>query len=43
MIPKEPIGFSNEYFPKFGPPKFKNASFTFDQEILHKMVNLKTY
>ena len=43
MIPKEPIGFSNDYFPKFGPPKFKNAAFDFSQKELRMTVNLKTY
>jgi len=42
-IPKEPIGFSNEYFPKFGPPKFKNASFILNQNELKMNVNLETY
>lgn len=23
--PKEPVGFSNNYIPKFGPPKYKGA------------------
>ena len=43
MIPKEPIGFSNDYFPKFGPPKFKNAAFDLGQKELRMTVNLKTY
>ena len=43
MIPKEPIGFSNDYFPKFGPPKFKHAAFDLDQKELKMTVNLKTY
>lgn len=43
MIPKEPIGFSNDYFPKFGPPKFKNAAFDLDQVEIHMTVNLKSY
>ena len=43
MIPKEPIGFSNDYFPKFGPPKFKNAAFDLDQKELRMTVNLRTY
>jgi uncharacterized protein (DUF2141 family) len=43
MIPKEPIGFSNNYFPKFGPPKFKNAAFDLDKEHIRMTVNLKSY
>jgi uncharacterized protein (DUF2141 family) len=42
-IPKEPVGFSNNYFPKFGPPKFKNASFDLNQKELKIAVNLRTY
>ena len=42
-IPKEPIGFSNDYFPKFGPPKFKNASFELNQKDISMTVNLKSY
>ena len=43
MIPKEPIGFSNEYFPKFGPPRFKNAAFELHEEEIRLTVHLKTY
>lgn len=43
MIPREPIGFSNDYFPKFGPPKFKNAAFDLNEEELSMTVNLKSY
>jgi uncharacterized protein (DUF2141 family) len=43
MIPKEPIGFSNDYFPKFGPPKFKNASFEINGPTTTLSVALKTY
>lgn len=43
MIPKEPVGFSNDYFPKFGPPKFKNAAFELDQKEMRMIVNLKSY
>ena len=43
MIPKEPIGFSNDYFPKFGPPKFKNASFDLNQKDISMTVNLRSY
>jgi len=43
MIPKEPVGFSNDYFPKFGPPKFKNAAFDLDQKEMRMIVNLKSY
>ena len=42
-IPKEPVGFSNNYFPKFGPPKFKKAAFDLDQTELKLTVNLSTY
>jgi len=42
-IPKEPIGFSNNYFPKFGPPKFKHAAFELDQNELKMAINLKTF
>jgi uncharacterized protein (DUF2141 family) len=42
-IPKEPIGFSNDYFPKFGPPKFKNAAFVLNQEEVKMTINLRTY
>ena len=42
-IPKEPVGFSNDYFPKFGPPKFKNAAFDLDQKEMRMIVNLKSY
>lgn len=42
-IPKEPIGFSNDYFPKFGPPKFKNAAFDLNQQDVRLAVNLRTY
>ena len=42
-IPKEPIGFSNNYLPKFGPPSFKGASFTLASENLDMPVSLKTY
>jgi uncharacterized protein (DUF2141 family) len=42
-IPKEPTGFSNDYVPKFGPPKFKNASFSLSQEELPLTVNLRDY
>ena len=43
MIPKEPIGFSNDYFPKFGPPKFKNAAFDLNQSEIDMTVNLRSY
>jgi len=42
-IPKEPIGFSNNYFPKFGPPKFKKAAIDLNQKELELNVNLSTY
>lgn len=42
-IPKEPIGFSNNYFPKFGPPKFKKAAFDLKQNELKLNVNLSTF
>ena len=42
-IPKEPIGFSNDYFPKFGPPKFKNASFDLNQKDVSMTVNLRSF
>ena len=42
-IPKEPIGFSNDYFPKFGPPKFKNAAFDLNQKDIKMTANLKSY
>ncbi len=31
-IPQEPVYFSNNIKPGFGPPKFKEASFVFDKE-----------
>lgn len=31
-MPVEPFGFSNDARGKFGPPKFKNAMFTFPNE-----------
>ena len=43
MIPLEPIGFSNNYFPRFGPPKFKNASFQIQEPTTTLKVDLKTY
>ncbi len=33
-IPQEPVYFSNNVKPGFGPPKFKDASFVVDQEKL---------
>ena len=42
-IPKEPIGFSKNYFPKFGPPKFKNAAFELDQNEISMNINLSTF
>jgi len=42
-IPKEPIGFSNNYFPKFGPPSFKGASFILESENQEMVITLKTY
>jgi len=42
-IPKEPVGFSNDYFPKFGPPKFKNAAFDLNQDDISMTVNLRSY
>jgi uncharacterized protein (DUF2141 family) len=42
-IPKEPVGFSNNYFPKFGPPKFKKAAIDLNQKELKLNVNLSTY
>jgi uncharacterized protein (DUF2141 family) len=42
-IPKEPIGFSNDYFPKFGPPKFKSAAFDLNQQNIRMAVNLRSY
>jgi uncharacterized protein (DUF2141 family) len=40
-IPLEPFGFSNDARGKTGPPKFKNAQFSFpeNQEISIKLVN----
>lgn len=43
MIPQEPIGFSNDYFPRIGPPKFKNASFQIYERNTKLTVALKTY
>jgi uncharacterized protein (DUF2141 family) len=31
-VPAEPFGFSNDARGKYGPPKFKNASFSFPDE-----------
>lgn len=31
-IPKEPVGFSNGYVPRFGPPKFSGCRFAHDGE-----------
>lgn len=42
-IPKEPVGFSNDYFPKFGPPKYKNAAIQFDKSEMRITINLKSY
>ncbi len=40
-IPNEPYGFSNDARGRFGPPKFKNAKFSFPatSEINIKLVN----
>jgi uncharacterized protein (DUF2141 family) len=42
-IPKEPVGFSNDYQPKMGPPKFKGAKFDLAQKKLLLSVNMYTY
>ena len=42
-IPKEPVGFSNDYQPKMGPPKFKGAKFDLAQTKLILNVNMYTY
>ena len=42
-IPKEPIGFSNNHFPQFGPPKFKKAAFQLDKSELNMTINMSTY
>ena len=40
-IPKEPYAFSNNFKPKFGPPKFKDCKFELSEnKTLHiKMIN----
>lgn len=40
-IPEEPFGFSNDARGKIGPPKYKNAKFSFigDKEITINLVN----
>ena len=36
-IPKEPYGFSNEKKGRFGPPKFKEVSFTLNKSSIFKI------
>jgi uncharacterized protein (DUF2141 family) len=42
-IPSEPVGFSNDYQPKMGPPKFKNAKFNLNQKNIELTINMYTY
>ena len=37
-IPKEPYGFSNEKKGRFGPPKFKEVSFTLNKSSVFKII-----
>jgi uncharacterized protein (DUF2141 family) len=38
VLPKEPLGFSNNAKARFGPPKFGDAAFGFDQP--HKKIDV---
>jgi len=40
-IPTEPVGFSNGATPRFGPPKFTEASFEFDGQAAAINIDLK--
>lgn len=40
-FPKEPFGFSNNFRPKLGKPKFKNCKFTFSEESPLTAINLR--
>lgn len=40
-FPKEPFGFSNNFRPKLGKPKFKNCKFTFSEEAPQIAINLR--
>jgi uncharacterized protein (DUF2141 family) len=42
-IPTEPVGFSNDHRPKFGPPKFNGAKFFLDSPAQTQTVTLYTY
>ncbi len=39
--PKEPYGFSNNYRPRFGPPRFKRVSFEVDRNIDDILIHVK--
>jgi uncharacterized protein (DUF2141 family) len=40
-FPKEPFGFSNNFRPKLGKPKFKNCEFTFNADAIQTAINLR--
>jgi uncharacterized protein (DUF2141 family) len=40
-FPKEPFGFSNNFRPKLGKPKFKNCKFTFSEEAPKMAITLR--
>jgi len=39
--PKEPYGFSNNYRPRFGPPRFKRVSFEVDRNMDDILIHVK--
>jgi uncharacterized protein (DUF2141 family) len=42
-IPKEPVGFSNEYKPTMSAPKFNKAKFELNKPALSQTVKMYTY
>lgn len=40
-FPKEPFGFSNNFRPKIGKPKFKNCKFTFSEASEQTSISLR--
>lgn len=39
-LPKEPSGLSNNLRPRFGPPRFKNAAFSLEDEPVEQRIRL---